>query len=90
VRPAEDRGSSGGGPPDPGEGRLVDYLAELRADPPPTDEALVPRVQRSARWQHAIRGPLQVVGHLSGALADGIAALLGGPRRPDRSRRAGR
>src|SRR6185369_3060422 len=37
VTPAEDRGSSGGGPSDPGEGRLVDYLAELRADPPPTD-----------------------------------------------------
>ena len=76
----------GGGqsPTDPGEGRLVAYLAELREDPPPTDEALARRVHRSARWQQAIRGPLEVVGHLTGALADGIAALLGGSRRPDR------
>lgn len=90
MTPVEDRGIPGGGPSDPGEGRLVDYLAEVRADPPPTDEALARRVQRSARWQHAIRGPLQVVGHLGGALADGIVTLLGGPRRSDRSRRADR
>jgi hypothetical protein len=71
-------------PPDPGEGRLVAYLAELRGDPPPTDKALTRRVQRSARWQHAVRGPLQVIGHLTGALTDGVAALLGGARRSDR------
>jgi hypothetical protein len=70
------------GPADPGEGRLVTYLAELRADPPPTDEALGRRVQRSARWQQAIRAPLEVVGHLTGALVDGLGALLGDRRRP--------
>jgi hypothetical protein len=67
-------------PADPGEGRLAAYLAELREDPPQTDEALARRVKRSARWQHAARGPLQVIGHLSGALADGLTALLGGTR----------
>jgi hypothetical protein len=67
-------------PADPGEGRLVAYLAELREDPPPSDEALAGRVHRSARWQHAVRGPLQVLGHLSGALADGLSVLLGGTR----------
>jgi hypothetical protein len=68
------------GPADPGEGRLVTYLAELREDPPTTDEALVRRIGRSARWQGAIRGPLEAVGHLAGAVVDGITALLGGPR----------
>jgi hypothetical protein len=78
VTPAEQT------PPDPGEGRLVAYLEEVGENPPPTDEALVRRVHRSARWQHAIRGPLEVVGHLGNALADGLTVLLGGPRRPDR------
>jgi hypothetical protein len=73
---------SGGRPADPGEGRLVAYLAELREDPPPTDEGLTRRIGRSARWQQAIRGPLEVVGHLTGALVDGIGALLGERRRP--------
>jgi hypothetical protein len=72
------------GTPDPGEDRLVAYLEELREDPPVSDTALVRRVNRSARWQSAIRGPLQLVGHLSGALADGIATLLGGSRRTGR------
>jgi hypothetical protein len=70
--------------PDPGEGRLVAYLAELREDPPPTDEELARRVHRTARWQGAIRGPLDVIGHLTGALVDGIEALLGERRRPRR------
>jgi hypothetical protein len=77
-------GGGGERPADPGEGRLVTYLAELREDPPATDAALVRRVGRSARWQQAIRGPLEVVGHLTGALLDGIGALLGERRRPGR------
>jgi hypothetical protein len=75
---------AGGTQPDPGEPRLVTYLEELREDPPPTDAALTRRVGRSARWQHAVRGPLQLVGDLGGALVDGITALLGGPRRGPR------
>jgi hypothetical protein len=91
VSPAEEgRGGPAENPPDPGEGRLVTYLAELRAEPPTTDLALARRVGRSARWQGAIRGPLEVVGHLGGALVDGIAALVGGTRRSDRSGRSGR
>jgi hypothetical protein len=78
------RDGAGGAPPDPGEDRLVAYLEELREDPPPTDAKLAHRVGRSARWQGAIRGPLEVVGHLGGALLDGIATILGGTRRTDR------
>lgn len=80
---ADGQGRDGAGG-DPGEGRLVAYLEELRADPPETDRALTQRVTRSARWQAALRGPLEVVGHLGGALVDGIATLLGGSRRSGR------
>jgi hypothetical protein len=76
--------AAGQSPPDPGERRLAAYLEEVRENPPPTDEGLARRVRRSARWQHAIRGPLEVVGHLSGALADGLGTLLGGTRRTGR------
>jgi hypothetical protein len=73
--------SAEGKPPDPGEDRLVGYLEELRGDAPAADPSLTSRVQKSARWQAAIRGPLELVGHLGGALVDGIAALLGVSRR---------
>jgi hypothetical protein len=76
-------GSTGDGAEDPNEQRLLAYLEELREDPPTGDESLVRRVNRSARWQHAIRGPLEAIGHLTGAFADGIAALLGGSRQRD-------
>lgn len=78
------RDGAGSGPADPGEDRLIAYLEELREDPPPTDAKLARRVHRSARWQGAIRGPLEVVGHLGGALLDGIATILGTTRRTDR------
>lgn len=77
-------GDPGEQPADAGERRLVAYLEELREDPPAADPELVRRVRRSARWQHAVRGPLQLVGDLGGALLDGIAAMLGGSRRSDR------
>lgn len=70
--------------PDPAEQRLIDYLVELRDDPPETDKALVRRVSRSARWQAAVRDPLQVIGHLTGAVLDGIAGLFGPSRRSGR------
>ena len=71
---------------DPGEGRLVAYLEELREDPPPTDAALTRQVTRRARWQRTLRGPLQLVGHLGGAFLDGIALLFGGSGRANRDR----
>ncbi len=63
-------------PPDPGERRLLDYLEELREDPPATDLTIAREVHRSARWQQAIRGPLRLVEQLAGALAVGVSALL--------------
>lgn len=70
--------------PGPGERRLLGYLEELREDPPATDTAIVRRVNRSARWQRAVRDPLRAVGQLAGAFADGVFSLLGSKRRVDR------
>ncbi len=63
-----------------GEARLRDYLAELKKDPPESDPRLTGRVTRRARWQHAARGPLQAIGLLLGAVADGLSDLLGADR----------
>jgi hypothetical protein len=66
------------------EGRLRDYLDELRQDPPRSDPELADRVVRGARWQQAARGPLQAIGLLLATLAEGISDLLGAERRPRR------
>jgi hypothetical protein len=65
---------------DPGEGRLSDYLEELRDDPPQSDPALGRSISRHARWQQAVRAPLHVVGILAAALVDGVAGVLGARR----------
>ena len=71
-------------PSDPGGTRLLGYLEELREDPPETDRPLSGRVHRSARWQQAVRAPLQLIGSLAGALVDGISGLVGPARRSGR------
>ena len=63
-----------------GEARLRGYLAELKENPPEPDPHLTGRVTRRARWQHAARGPLQAIGLLLGAVADGLSDLLGADR----------
>lgn len=68
----EDRtAAAGAGADDPLERRLAALLAELRAGPEP-DEALIERVIRTARWQHAIRGAVRAVGDLVGAVVDAL------------------
>ena len=67
-----------------GEARLGDYLEELGEDPPQSDPQLTGRVARRARWQQAARGPLQAIGLLLAALADGLSDLLGAKRGPRR------
>ncbi len=59
------------------EERLSEHLAVLRSDPPRSEQALVPRVVRAARWQAALRGPLLAVGRLASALRSGFLGLLG-------------
>ena len=61
----------------PAARRLDAYLETLRTDPPRADAALVPKIVRRARWQRTIRAPLHAAGTLLGAIADGIALLIG-------------
>lgn len=64
-----------GGPP--AERRLDEHLELLRQGPPEPGRTLRRRTVRTARWQRAIRAPLQIVGLIAGALVDGVAQLLG-------------
>jgi hypothetical protein len=65
---------------DGGEGRLRDYLEELKGDPPRSDPRMSERIIRDARWQQAARGPLQAIGLLLAAVAEGLSDLLGANR----------
>jgi hypothetical protein len=66
--------------PKPSERRLEAYLGELREHPPQSSTEIVERVSRSARWQRAVRAPLQVVAGMTAALFEGLGALLGAGR----------
>jgi hypothetical protein len=59
------------------ERRLVEHLEIVKASPPPGGQALARRVVRRARWQRALREPLQVIGTIAAAVVDGLAGLLG-------------
>jgi hypothetical protein len=65
------------------ERRLVEHLEIVKASPPQGGQALVRQVVRKARWQRALRQPLQVIGTIAAAVVDSLAGLLGirrGPR----------
>ena len=59
------------------ERRLVEHLEIVRASPPRGDRSLVRRVVRRARWQRALREPLEVIGTIAAAVLDGVAGLIG-------------
>lgn len=63
----------------PAEQRLHQHLAVLREDAPPAPTTIVKRVIRSARWQRAIRRPLQAIGALSATVGRGLRLLLKPP-----------
>ena len=72
--------SQGGGAREelePAEERLRRHLARLREDAPRSGRALTERVIGTARWQRAVRGPLQVIGLVATAAVDGLALLAG-------------
>jgi hypothetical protein len=73
-----------GGGRDPGEPRLEGYLEELRENPPRTGSEIVGRVNRSVRWQRALREPLLLAAQLAGAVIDGIKVFRGPGGRADR------
>lgn len=59
------------------ERRLVEHLEIVRASPPRADRSLVRRVVRRARWQRALREPLQLIGAIAAVVVEGVAGLLG-------------
>lgn len=66
----------------PTERRLDEHLELLRATPPQPGTALVRRVVRRARLQSYLRAPLRVVGMIGFAFVHGLAALIGGGKKP--------
>jgi hypothetical protein len=63
---------------DPAQARVGQLLVSLRDQPVPTGRALVRTVLRRVRIQRAIAAPLRALGHLAGAVADGLRMLLNG------------
>ena len=63
------------------EGRVAEYLGELRDSPPGADPELTRTIVRHARWQQAVRTPIKAVGALGAAFGDGLALVLGLRRR---------
>jgi hypothetical protein len=63
--------------------RLAEHLELLRASPPGATPELIARIIASARWQHAVRDHLVLVGAVAGAFAEGLSLHLrqsAGPR----------
>ena len=63
------------------EGRVAEYLGELREDPPTADDELTRVIVRNARWQQAVRTPIKAVGALGAAFGEGLALVFGLRRR---------
>ncbi len=53
--------------------RLAEHLELLRASPPGATPELIAQIIATARWQHAIRDHLVLVGAVAGAFAEGLA-----------------
>jgi len=69
-------------PRSPADARLDEHLELLRAQAPASSDTLPRRIARTARWQGAVRAPLQAAASLLGAAAQGLAVLAGVRRRP--------
>lgn len=67
-------------PRGPAEVRLDEHLELLRLEQPAGDRLLAQRVVHAARWQRAVRAPLQVAVSITGAIVDGLRVLVGARR----------
>jgi len=70
----------------PAQERVQEHLGVLREDPPQPGRELVPSTVSRARWQRALRTPLQALGHLLSAMVDGVSLIAGSGRRREDSR----
>ncbi len=76
--------ADGSPPPSPAHHRLDEHLELLRVEQPPADRSLAPRIVRTARWQRALRAPVQVAASVVGAVIDALSGLIGAGRRGPR------
>ena len=67
--------------PSAAEERVLALLTLLRTDAGRDDPTLVATVMRHLRFQRAVREALTAVGAVAGAVSDGVAVILGVPRR---------
>ena len=73
TRPDEERSAA--------EEHVLALLALLQAEAERDDRTLVGAVMRHLRFQRTVREVLTAVGSLAGAVTDGVAIILGLPRR---------
>ena len=79
TRPDEERTAA--------EERLLALLALIGAETGRDDPRGVAAMMRQVRWQRELRELMRALGDLAGALAFGVAAILGIPRRSGSAKR---
>lgn len=63
------------------ERALSTHMELLRVSPPESRPGIVARIVHAARWQRALRRPLNAVAAVAGAVLDGIRLLFPGRSR---------
>ena len=72
---------------DPAEERALQLMLLLHEDRPRPSDSIRERIMRTARWQYALRGVLQIVAQLAGALGDLTRLVFGAsPKRKELGR----
>jgi hypothetical protein len=64
------------------ERALSTHMELLRASPPASRPGIVARIVHTARWQRALRRPLNAVAAVAAAMLDSVRLLFSGRSRP--------
>jgi hypothetical protein len=71
----------GGPATSPAQQRLDEHLELLRQDEPRGHEELVHHIVQRARWQRALRAPVQLAASIVASVSDALRSLLGAESR---------
>jgi hypothetical protein len=74
-------GDDGGSATSPAQRRLDEHLELLRRDDAGNHEQLVHHIAQRARWQRALRAPIQLAAAIVASVSDGLRSLLSGGKR---------
>ncbi len=66
----------------PAERALATHMELLRASPPSPAPGLVAHIVHAARWQRALRRPLNALAEVTAAVVDAVRLLFSGGSRP--------